>query len=131
MSDTSLSDALDTCAGIEELCEQLTLAFDEIGGLGRAGRDREADAALAEASESMLLLVQACEGVAQAIGPLADALRGVSGRLEPWLAELVSARQSGDWVRLCDVLAYELGPRLSEVGPSAQQVREQASAVAT
>ncbi len=128
MDDPILSDALDTCAGIEELCEQLAGAFEEIGGLGRAGRDAEADVALAEASESMLLLVQACEGVAHAMGPAGEALKGVSGRLQPWLAELVTARERGDWVHLCDVLAYEVAPRVGEVGPSARRVLDQAAA---
>jgi len=122
LNDASLNDALETCAGIVDLTDHLVVAFEAIGGMGRAGRDGEADAALAEASESLLLLVNACDGVAHALGSEAKPLRGVAGALQPWLGEMVAARERGDWVRLCDVLDYELCPRLRELGPSAQQV---------
>lgn len=76
----------------------------------RDGRVQEANRLLADSLDGLDVLVFAVGAARAAIGDSCRALEGLEEALAPWLDGLVSAHESSDWIRVADLLEYELAP---------------------
>ncbi|HVP29118.1 MAG TPA: hypothetical protein VMW35_08145 [Myxococcota bacterium] len=86
-------------AGVEEAAAKL-----------REGRVPEANRLLADALDALGVLVFAIEAAGREIGESARELDGLEEALTPWLDAIVPAHEAADWIRVADVLEYEVAP---------------------
>lgn len=76
----------------------------------REGRVPEANRLLADALDALGVLVFAVGAARREIGESCRALDGLEEALAPWLGAVLPAHESADWIRVADLLEYEIAP---------------------
>lgn len=76
----------------------------------REGRVPEANRMLADALDALGVLVFAVDAARREIGESCRELDGLEQALTPWLDAIVPAHESADWIRVADLLEYEVAP---------------------
>ena len=76
----------------------------------RQGRLDEGAQLLADIADALSVLLYTIGAAAGLLGGEGAELASAESELEPWLAELLGAHETGDWLRCADLLEFELMP---------------------
>lgn len=115
--------ALDSLESAGGYALQVRDALQEVAGGMREGRADEVDATWKAATDALHVLAFTLEAAAGALGERADTLRRFGRDLEPWVEGVIEAQARSDWIRLADLLEYEVAPRLAEIPEDAESIR--------
>ncbi len=103
---------------------QILTALDRVVDHYRGSRSDLGNDLLVNVTDSLSVLTGITASVAGVLPEAAEELGRLQGELTPWLEEMIEAQTEEDPIRIADVLAYEIRPRIEGWGTLMQGLAE-------
>lgn len=103
--------------------ENVRRATERVAALLRSARIEEANDLFAHTLDGLNVLVITIDGSAGLLGSeFAASLPAANAEAETWVQTLIDAQESQDWIRVADVLEYDVSPALERWSQSLRTV---------